>query len=183
MHITPTPLEGLLLVELKVFHDERGFFMERFNEEKFGSLGLPMRFVQDNHSRSTPRILRGLHYQYDPPQGKLVGALGGSIWDVAVDMRPASPTFGQYFGAELSGENGKLLWIPPGFAHGFCVLGNANADVLYKVTAPWNPKTEGGLRFDDPDVNIRWPIVDPLVIERDRKLATFAQYRASPPRW
>lgn len=183
MHISSTPLSGLLIVELKVIGDERGFFIERFHEEKFAAAGLPTHFVQDNHSRSTPRILRGLHYQHTPKQGKLVGAICGRIWDVAVDIRPASLTFGHYFGIELTGENGKLMWVPPGFAHGFCVLGDEPADVIYKVTAKWNPQGEGGLRFDDPEIGIRWPIADPLPNDRDRALPGFAHYRNNPPSW
>src|SRR5437879_6863337 len=122
MKAIPLEISGLLLVELEVRGDARGFFVERYQQEKFRALGLPTRFVQDNHSRSAPGVLRGLHYQFDPPQGKLVGVTRGRIWDVAVDIRPASPFFGKSAGVELSDRNGRLLWIPPGFAHGFCVL-------------------------------------------------------------
>lgn len=177
MQIKPTPLEGLLVVELKVIHDERGYFMERFNEEKYAGLGLPTRFVQDNHSSSLPGVLRGMHFQWDPPQGKLVGAISGRIYDVAIDVRPKSPTFGQHFGIELSGENGKILWVPAGFAHGLCVIGDEKANVMYKVTAPWNPKGEGGIRFDDPALGIQWPAANPIVNARDRALPTLAEWR------
>jgi len=182
MEIETTPLAGLLLVKLKIFRDARGFFDERFHEEKFTALGLPVHFAQDNHSYSHPRVLRGMHYQHTPAQGKLVGAIRGSIYDVAVDVRPDSSTFGQHFGAELTGDNGLLLWVPAGFAHGFCVVGEQPADVIYKVTAPWNATGEGGIRFDDPELGIRWPVADPMVIERDRLLPTFAEYRKNPPR-
>lgn len=177
MHIKTTPLEGLLIVELKLFRDARGFFGERFTAEKFAALGLPTHFVQDNHSWSHPRVLRGLHYQHTPAQGKLVGAIRGNIYDVAVDIRPRSATFGQHFGIELSGENGLMLWVPAGFAHGFCVIGNEPADVIYKVTAAWNAGGEGGLRFDDPELNISWPVKDMIANDRDRALPTFAEYR------
>src|ERR1700751_308489 len=121
MKFTPLEIPGLILVELKVHGDSRGFFVERFRDDLFGEAGLPTHFAQDNHSRSAPGVLRGLHYQVDPPQGKLVGCVGGRIWDVAVDIRVDSPTFGKSYGVELSDENGRLLWVPSGFAHGFCV--------------------------------------------------------------
>src|SRR5947208_15331150 len=128
MQLTALDAEGLLLIELDIYRDSRGFFVERYNRERFHANGMEFDFVQDNHSRSLPGVLRGLHYQYDPPQGKLVGVVRGRIWDVAVDLRPGSPTFGKHAGVELSDENGLLLWIPPGFAHGFCILGDEPAD-------------------------------------------------------
>ena len=135
MKVTPLDLPGLVLVELKIFGDVRGFFVERFQLQRFAEQGLPTQFIQDNHSRSGPKVLRGLHYQSQPAQGKLVGVIRGCIWDVVVDIRPESPTFGKHFGLEMSDMNGRMLWIPPGFAHGFCVLGDEPADVLYKVDA------------------------------------------------
>lgn len=174
------PLDGLLLIELKVLGDSRGFFVERFHAGKFAELGLPSHFVQDNHSRSAPRVLRGLHYQNDPAQGKLVGVIRGRVWDVAVDIRKNSPTFGRYYGVELSGDNGMLFWIPPGFAHGFCVLGDEPADMLYKVTAPYNAQGEGGIRFDDPRIGVRWPVTDPIISARDTALMSLDEYAASP---
>ncbi|HKY04327.1 MAG TPA: dTDP-4-dehydrorhamnose 3,5-epimerase, partial [Blastocatellia bacterium] len=140
MKVTHLNPEGLMLVELVMMRDERGFFLERFQTDRFRENGLPADFVQDNHSRSVPGVLRGLHYQYDPPQGKLVGVARGAVWDVAVDVRANSPTYGRSFGIELSDANGRMLWVPPGFAHGFCVLGDEPADVLYKVDAHYNPK-------------------------------------------
>jgi dTDP-4-dehydrorhamnose 3,5-epimerase len=183
MFVRKTPLADLLVIELKVHGDARGFFVERFHEERFALAGLPTHFAQDNHSRSAPRILRGLHYQHSPAQGKLVGAISGKIWDVAVDIRPQSPTYGRHFGIELSGENGLLLWVPGGFAHGFCVLGDEPSDLLYKVTAPYNPAGEGGIRFDDPALGIDWPVEEPLISERDRNLPSFVEYKAKPVQW
>jgi dTDP-4-dehydrorhamnose 3,5-epimerase len=183
MDIQDYKIPGLKIIRLKVHGDKRGFFVERFHAERFQRAGLPAHFVQDNHSRSAPGILRGLHYQHTPAQGKLVGVVCGRIWDVAVDIRPGSPTFGQHQAIELSDENGLLLWIPAGFAHGFCVLGDEPADVFYKVDSYYNPQGEGGLRFDDPDLNIPWPISSPLVSDRDRNLASWKDYRANPPQW
>src|SRR4051812_43689446 len=168
MRVTPLELTGLLLVEVPVWHDDRGFFMERFQASAFHTLGLPTTFVQDNHSRSMPRVIRGLHYQDNPVQGKLVGVTRGRILDVAVDIRPDSPTRGRSVALELSDTNGRLLWIPAGFAHGFCVLGDEAADVVYKVDATYNPKGEKGICWSDPDVGIRWPIENPIVSVRDR---------------
>jgi dTDP-4-dehydrorhamnose 3,5-epimerase len=180
MNIVNLELQGLKLIELKLHGDERGFFVERFRQDAFTAAGIPNTFVQDNHSRSAPGILRGLHYQTAPAQGKLVGVVRGRIWDVAVDIRPKSPTFGKSFGVELSDMNGKLLWVPAGFAHGFCVIGEGPADVYYKVDGLYNPATEGGMRWDDPDLAVEWPTRTPLVSERDKNQPTFAQYRAKP---
>src|SRR6476469_9311320 len=183
MKVTNLELAGLKLVELKLFGDARGFFVERFKEDLFAENGLPTQFVQDNHSRSAPGVLRGLHYQTSPAQGKLVGAIRGKIWDVAVDIRPGSPTFGKHFGTELSDENGRLLWIPAGFAHGFCVLGEEPADVLYRADALYGPGGEGGIAWNDPDLAVPWPISDPIVSDRDRSMQSFAEYRANPAPW
>jgi dTDP-4-dehydrorhamnose 3,5-epimerase len=183
MKVSPLGIEGLLLVELVVHEDYRGFFIERFQIERFREHGLPTQFVQDNHSRSRPGVLRGLHYQHTPAQGKLVGVPRGRIWDVAVDLRPDSSTFGQHASVELSDLNGRLLWIPAGFAHGFCVLGDEPADVLYKVDAPYGPGGEGGIAWNDPELAIPWPIAEPIVSDRDRTMQSFASYKANPPRW
>src|SRR5262249_8496881 len=134
MEVKTTKLQGLKIIKLAVHKDDRGFFVERFHAQRIAKTGIPMQFMQDNHSRSEPGVLRGLHYQHNPAQGKLVGVIRGRVWDVAVDIRSQSPTFGQYEAVELSGDNGMLFWIPPGFAHGFCVLGSEPADMLYKVT-------------------------------------------------
>lgn len=183
MQVLDSPLSGLKIIRLKLLGDSRGFFVERFHAGHFAEAGLPTHFVQDNHSRSAPGILRGLHYQYAPPQGKLVGVIRGRVWDVAVDIRPDSSTFGQHYSEELSGDNGVMLWLPPGFAHGFCVLGDEPADMLYKVTAHYGPGGEGGIRYDDAQLGIDWPIKNPAISERDQALPTWHAYCDSPPSW
>ena len=183
MKLRECPIEGLKVIELAVHGDARGFFVERYHRQKLADLGLDVDFVQDNHSRSAPNILRGLHYQHTPPQGKLVGVTRGAVWDVAVDIRPNSLTFGQYHGVELTGENGVLFWIPAGFAHGFCVLGDEPADMLYKVSGLYSQAGEGGIRYDDPELALDWPIKQPLISARDEGLMSFAEYKANPPKW
>lgn len=177
-------LPGLKLIDIKIYNDDRGFFVERYKAEWSQKYGLPT-FVQDNHSRSKPGVIRGLHYQAHPAaQSKLVGVLRGRIWDVVVDLRANSPTFGQWDAVELSDVGGKLLWIPAGFAHGFCVLGNEEAEVMYKVDAPYQAAAEGGIRYDDPTLKILWPFHEfkaaPLISEKDKSLPTFEQYRSKP---
>ena len=183
MKVSQAEIAGLAVVELKVHGDARGFFIERFQQDRFREMGLPDRFVQDNHSRSAPGVLRGLHYQTRPAQGKLVGVVRGKIWDVAVDVRPGSPTLGRHFAIELSDTNGRLLWIPPGFAHGFCVLGDEPADVLYKVDATYTPAGEGGIAWNDPHLAVPWPLQNPTISQRDQMLGSFEKYKASPPTW
>ncbi len=183
MKLIPTNIPDLSLVQLNMLGDERGFFVERFHVERFAELELPVEFLQDNHSRSAPNILRGLHYQHSPAQGKLVGVIRGRIWDVAVDIRPNSSTYGQHFGVELSDMNGLLLWIPAGFAHGFCVLGDVPTDVMYKVTAGYNAAGEGGIAYNDADLNIAWPLNNPVISVRDASLASFAHYKQNPIAW
>ena len=178
MKITKLEIPDLLAIELPVYRDARGFFLERFQEERFRANGLPVNFVQDNQSRSAPGVLRGLHFQNDPPQGKLVGVTRGKIWDVAADIRKNSPTFGRYCGVELSEDNACLLWIPYGFAHGFCVLGDSPADVLYKVTGVYNPKSESGILWNDPDIGIQWPVKNPILSPRDEKLLSLKELKA-----
>ena len=164
--VAPTTLDGVVVVEPKVFPDERGFFMESFNARHFATAGLPTEFVQDNHSRSTRGVLRGLHYQYPTWQGKLVRCLVGEIFDVAVDIRRASPTFGQWFGIVLSAENKKQLYVPAGYAHGFCVLSDVT-EMAYKCTALYVPADDAGLRWNDPAIGIEWPIQDPILSAKD----------------
>lgn len=183
MKISKTPLKDLLVVELDVHGDERGFFIERFQQEKFKELGLPTDFSQDNHSRSTKGVLRGLHCQHTPPQGKLVGVIRGKIWDVAVDIRPSSETFGQHFAIELDDMNGKLLWVPAGFAHGFCVLSEGLTDVIYKTTAIYNPQGEEGIAWNDPEININWPVENPIISDKDKNQKSFEEYKKAPPNW
>lgn len=180
MNVEELTLAGLKIITLDVHGDERGFFVERFSESKFAAAGLPTTYMQDNHSRSAPGILRGLHYQHTPAQGKLVGVIRGAILDVAVDIRAQSPTYGQHVAVELSDMNGKLLWMPPGFAHGFCVLGDAPADVMYKVSTTYNASGEGGIRYDDPDLAIHWPLKSPQISSRDEAQQCFAEYQTRP---
>jgi dTDP-4-dehydrorhamnose 3,5-epimerase len=176
LKISTVEIEGLKVIDLDIYSDHRGYFIERFHTDKFKQLGLPHYFFQDNLSRSQPNVLRGLHYQINPYQGKLVGAIRGRIWDVAVDLRKNSSTFGQHFSIELSDTNGKLLWIPGGFAHGFYVLGDEPADVLYKVDCAYDPKKEGGIRWDDPDLNISWPGKNPILSGKDIQLPSLHEF-------
>lgn len=168
IEIEKTPLSGVVIVKNRVFEDERGFFMETYNKQRFESVGLPGTFVQDNHSRSTKGVVRGLHYQFPQWQGKLVRALSGAIFDVAVDIRPDSPTRGQWFGLELSEENRLQLYIPPGFAHGFATLSDI-ADVSYKCTTSYKHEDDAGIAWNDPDIAVDWPISDPIVSDKDIK--------------
>jgi dTDP-4-dehydrorhamnose 3,5-epimerase len=177
MKVTPLDIDALLLVELDVHGDERGFFVERFNLDRFRDAGLHTDFVQDNHSRSRPGVVRGLHYQHTPAQGKLVGVTRGRIFDVVLDIRPDSPTYGHTRSVELSDMNGRLLWVPHGFAHGFCVLGDTPADLLYKVDAPYSPDGESGIHWNDPELAIAWPVPDPIVSARDQAMPSFAEHR------
>ena len=180
MEISLTPFAGLKIAQLKIYHDNRGFFVERFNKKLFQDLGLPVDYFQDNHSLSTPNVIRGLHFQNNPSQAKLVGCLRGKILDVAVDIRKDSPTLGKYFSIELSAENGKLLFIPEGFAHGFAVLGNEPADVMYKVDNQFSKEGDGGIRFNDPDLKIDWQIANPIISDKDKNLPLFADYLKNP---
>lgn len=158
MKATPTAIRDVLLLEPTVHRDQRGFFLESWREDRLASLGIAARFVQDNHSHSFQGTLRGLHYQVGSPQGKLVRVVSGEVFDVAVDLRRSSPTFGRWVSAGLSAENQIQLWIPPGFAHGFYVL-SAAADLLYKCTEYYTPAHDRTLRWDDPDINITWPLL------------------------
>lgn len=167
MEIIEFPIKGLKLIKLKTFHDERGFFTERFNLTKFKELGLPTNFVQDNFSRSKYGVLRGLHYQTDPAQGKLVTCLSGEIFDVAVDIRKDSPTYGQHVSVTLKGDDPSWFWIPAGFAHGFCVTSKEGADTMYKVDSFWNPKSEKCILSTSPSLNINWPIKEFILAPKD----------------
>jgi dTDP-4-dehydrorhamnose 3,5-epimerase len=156
MLVTETALPGVMLIEPRVFGDQRGFFMESWNARAFADAGLDMAFVQDNHSRSAKGVLRGLHYQLQNAQGKLVRVTAGAVFDVAVDIRRSSPHFGRWVGYELSDANKRMLYVPPGFAHGFVVLSDS-ADFLYKCTSYYDPGSERSLRWDDPAIGIIWP--------------------------
>jgi dTDP-4-dehydrorhamnose 3,5-epimerase len=170
MNIIETALPGVLIIEPRVFGDARGFFMETWNAKAFAEAGIDLAFVQDNHSRSQKGVLRGLHFQNPGPQGKLVRVTNGAVFDVAVDLRAASPTFGQWVGVELSAENKRMFWVPEGFAHGFLTLAD-DTDFLYKCTAPYAPQSEFTLAWDDPAVGIEWPVsgLDPIISEKDAR--------------
>ncbi|RZU47282.1 dTDP-4-dehydrorhamnose 3,5-epimerase [Fluviicoccus keumensis] len=181
MRVLPTPIPDLLLIEPRLFGDDRGFFMESFNEARFAALtGCDVRFVQDNHSRSSRHVLRGLHYQIRQPQGKLVRVVAGEVLDVAVDLRRSSPTFGRWAGFRLSAENHRQLWLPPGFAHGFVVL-SPSADFLYKTTDYYAPEHERTIRWDDPDLAIDWGLsVAPALSGKDAAAAWFRDAEVFP---
>jgi dTDP-4-dehydrorhamnose 3,5-epimerase len=178
--VVETTLPGVLIVEPRVFRDGRGFFMETFNAERYAACGLPTEFRQDNHSRSTRGVLRGLHYQLHRPQGKLVSVVRGRVFDVAVDIRRGSPTFGRWFGTELSDEAPRAVWIPPGFAHGFCTLSEV-ADFVYKCTDVYVPEHDRGILWSDPSIGIDWPVGDPLLSDRDRALPLLSDAGSALP--
>lgn len=181
MKVTEFSLEGLKLIEPPVYGDARGFFTERYHRERFREIGIPVdEFVQDNFSRSANRVLRGLHFQYDKPQGKMLTVLTGSVYDVVVDIRQASPTYGKWVGVELHGDRPSWFWVPPGFAHGFVVLSEEGADIIYKVTAGYNPKGESGVLWNDSEVGVDWPVKEPLLSPRDLQLLTWADYVETP---
>ncbi len=167
---TRLAIPEVILIEPQVFPDERGFFMETYKYSEFAAFGIREEFVQDNHSRSVKGVLRGLHYQRAPKaQGKLVRVVVGEIFDVGVDIRKGSPTYGKWVGERLSAENKRMLYIPPGFAHGFCVLSKV-AEVLYKTTEEYAPEYDAGIRWNDPEIGIRWPIEHPILSQKDAAL-------------
>jgi dTDP-4-dehydrorhamnose 3,5-epimerase len=175
MKLIRTKIPDVVVLEPKVFGDDRGFFLESYNQKTFAELGLTRPFVQDNHSRSARNVLRGLHYQLGQPQGKLVRVIAGAIWDVALDMRRSSATFGKWVCEELSAENKRMLWVPEGFAHGFVVLSDS-ADVLYKATDFYAPQCEHSVLWDDPSLAIPWPLSgEPLLSAKDRAGVPFSQ--------
>ena len=167
MKISSTSLAGVKIIQPNVYKDQRGFFLESYKESEFLKNNINYNFVQDNRSRSTKKVLRGLHFQIKRPQGKLVSCTYGEIFDVVADINPRSHTYGQYLAVILSGENNKQLFIPPGYAHGFCVLSN-KADIFYKCTEYYDPNDEGGVRWDDPLFNIEWPYDDPILSKKDK---------------
>lgn len=176
MNVTPLHIPDVVLLEPDVFHDERGFLYESYNARRLAAaLGQPIEFVQENHSRSRMNVVRGLHYQIRCPQGKLVRVVQGDVFDVAVDLRRGSPSFGAWIGVSLTAENRRELWLPAGFAHGFLVM-SEYADVIYKTTQYWAPEHERCIAWDDPRLNIRWPLSEaPILSERDKKGTAFGE--------
>ncbi|MEB0013415.1 dTDP-4-dehydrorhamnose 3,5-epimerase [Glaciimonas sp. Gout2] len=181
MHIQTTDIPDVLIIEPKVFGDDRGFFYESFNERTFQELtGVTTTFVQDNHSKSAKNVLRGLHYQIQQPQGKLVRVVAGEVFDVAVDIRKSSPTFGRWVGVVLSAENKRQMWVPPGFAHGFVVTSDS-AEFLYKTTDYWAPEFERSILWNDPAIGIKWPIEgSPLLSGKDQIAALLGDAEVFP---
>ncbi|MBN2143227.1 MAG: dTDP-4-dehydrorhamnose 3,5-epimerase [Candidatus Aureabacteria bacterium] len=175
MKIESTHLGDVVVLQPEVFEDERGFFMESFREDQFKSLGLPWLFPQDNHSRSEKGVVRGLHFQWAPPMGKLMRVTYGSAFVVAVDIRKDSPTLGKWFGMEISAKDKKLVWAPAGFARGFCVLSDF-AEVQYKCTGIYNPKAESGILWNDPCIGIDWPVKNPTLSKKDESAQTLEQW-------
>jgi dTDP-4-dehydrorhamnose 3,5-epimerase len=182
LKLIETPLPGVLIVEPKVFRDERGFFLEVWNAGTFAAQGLDLTFVQDNHSQSQQGTLRGLHVQLPNSQGKLVRCTEGTIFDVAVDIRLDSPTFGRWFGVELSAENFRQLWVPPDFAHGFCVL-TPRAQVEYKCTTLYDPPADLAIAWNDPAIGIEWPVAAPLLSAKDSAARTLEELADRLPRY
>lgn len=185
MKIERTELPGVLVIEPRLFRDDRGFFYESFNVDVFArhvGEGLPTSFLQDNHSRSTERVLRGLHYQLHRPQGKLITCVRGEIFDVAVDIRVGSPTFGRWVGLTLSGDAPRYVWIPGGFAHGFCTLSPV-ADVIYKCTDLYVPEDDRGVLWSDESIGISWPVSDPILSPKDQRYAGLDPSRVDLPRY
>jgi dTDP-4-dehydrorhamnose 3,5-epimerase len=174
MKVTETELPGVLILEPRVFKDDRGYFLETWNREGYAAAGLPNQFVQDNLSFSTHGVLRGLHYQEPHPQGKLVWVVSGEVFDVAIDIRVGSPTFGRWTGVTLSAENARQFWVPEGFAHGFVVTGD-HARFAYKCTTGYHREAEGSIRWDDPAIGIDWPVTDPVLSEKDAAAPLLAE--------
>ena len=179
LKIESRPLEDAAVIVPEVFQDQRGFFTETFRTDQFRALGLPWEFVQDNHSGSVKGVLRGLHFQWEPPMGKLMRVTRGAAFLVAVDIRKGSPTLGKWFGVEATEKNRKMVWAPAGFARGFCVLSDY-AEIQYKCTGIYNNKGESGIRWDDPEIGVAWPVADAILSEKDRKAQTLAEWLASP---
>lgn len=182
MKFTPTRIPDVIIIEPKVFADERGFFMETWRKDQFTEAGIALEFVQDNHSQSTQGILRGLHYQTQHPQGKLVRVMRGEVFDVAVDLRKSSPTFGQWVGEYLSAENKKVMWVPPGFAHGFYVT-SPEAEFVYKCTDYYSPEYEHSILWNDVGLNIKWPVPQgdaPILSDKDLKGLAFDEAEYYP---
>jgi len=181
--VAPTALPGVVIIEPQVFEDKRGFVFESFHAARYAAAGLPERFVQDNHARSQPGTLRGLHYQLRQPQGKLIRVIAGAVFDVAVDIRRGSPTFARWVGVELSAANKRQLYIPPGFAHGYCVppFPPEASEVEYKCTEYYAPDDERGLAWNDPTIAIAWPVTTPLISDKDKAFPRLTRDSADLP--
>ncbi|MGH9472689.1 MAG: dTDP-4-dehydrorhamnose 3,5-epimerase [Terriglobales bacterium] len=180
IHVEARPLDGAVVVlRPQIYRDDRGFFTETYRRDQFAALGLPTQFDQDSHSRSRRGVLRGLHFQWDPPMGKLMRATVGAAYLVAVDIRPDSPTLGQWFGLEASAENALQVWAPAGFARGFCALSEW-AEVQYKCTGIYNPQAESGIRWNDPALGIDWPVKDPVVSAKDAQAQLLRDWLRRP---
>ncbi|MBI5326106.1 MAG: dTDP-4-dehydrorhamnose 3,5-epimerase [Ignavibacteriae bacterium] len=176
LRLLSNELNGLIIFETEVHKDNRGFFMETFKADEFKALGLPSVFEQDNFSRSMAGVLRGMHFQWEPPQGKLIRVIAGTAFFAEIDIRKNSPTFGKWFGIELSDSNKKVMWVPPGFANGFVAL-SETVDVSYKCTALWNGKGEGCILWKDPEIEIKWPLGNPILSEKDKKGITLTDWQ------
>ncbi len=179
LRIVETFLDEIVIIQPECFGDARGFFMETYREDQFAELGLPTKYVQDNHSGSCAGVVRGLHFQYDPPMGKLMRVTHGSAFLVAVDIRKNSPTLGRWWGAEISAENKKMVWAPAGFARGMCPLSDW-VDVQYKCTGIYSKDGECAIRWDDPDIGLKWPIENPTISDRDRQALSLRQWLETP---
>ncbi len=179
IRVIDEPIPGLKVLEHEVFEDDRGFFMEVFRADMYADLGLPTQFVQDNHSRSVKGVVRGLHFQWDPPMGKLMRVIVGSAFLVAVDIRQGSPTLGRWFGMEVSAQSKRQIYAPAGFARGFCVLSEV-AEIQYKCTGIYNAKAESGIRWNDPAIGIRWPVTTPIISSKDEKAQLLSDWLARP---
>jgi dTDP-4-dehydrorhamnose 3,5-epimerase len=179
IQVESRPLEDVAVIVPEVYQDTRGFFMETYRADQFRDLGLPVNFAQDNHSRSVKGVVRGLHFQWEPPMGKLMRVPLGTAFLVAVDIRRGSPTLGRWAGVECSAENRRQVWAPAGFARGFCVLSDM-AEIQYKCTGMYNSQAESGILWNDPAIGIQWPVADPILSEKDTKARTLADWLASP---
>lgn len=174
MHVETTRIPGLLIIQPKIFTDDRGFFFESYNAARFHEIGLDLVWGQDNHAKSVQNTVRGLHFQRGEGQAKLIRCIRGAIWDVAVDIRPDSPTLGQWFAMELTEENKTMFYIPVGFAHGYAVLSDVG-EVIYKCTNLYDPALETGFRWNDPEVGVKWPVAEPILSKRDQTSQTFQE--------
>ena len=177
MEVVATPIAGVLLIKPKIWGDARGYFVETWQQERYAAAGIDLPFVQDNHSKSTYGILRGLHFQKTRPQGKLVNVSLGSVFDVVVDIRPGSASFGQWYGVELTQDNQWQLWVPPGLAHGFTVT-SESAHFHYKCTEYYCPEDEGAIRWDDPDLGVVWPVDQPVLSNKDKIAPSWQEFKA-----